>query len=253
MLGRIMRKIRQGGEQVSSLRVEEIDIEVIRKAVKHLRLAVLPPDGRVRLTAPRGMDRSALRQAVVDRLEWIRGHRERLQALERQTPRTMADGESVWWLGQPYRLCLKPAKGTGKVRQDRPGVIDLYAKADSTAEQREAILYEWYREHLKRMLPPLLAKWEPVVGVQAAEWGVKRMKTRWGSCNVADKRLWFNLELARKPVGCIEYVVVHELVHLLEASHNARFKSLMGGFLPNWNERRAELNAAPLSTDDWEC
>jgi predicted metal-dependent hydrolase len=139
------------------------------------------------------------------------------------------------------------------VAQNRFGFIDMIVRPELTATQRGVVLYKWYRKQFKSMVPALLAKWEAVIGVHADEWGVKRMKTRWGTCTPDAKRIWLNLELAKKPMNCIEYVIVHELIHLLERNHNARFKALMTQYMPLWNQYRAELNEAPLADEEWEC
>jgi predicted metal-dependent hydrolase len=130
-------------------------------------------------------------------------------------------------------------------------VIELHLRRESSAEHRERVLQRWYREQLKELIPPLLEKWQPALGVQANEWAIKKMKTKWGACNVEARRIWLNLELAKKPVQCLEYIIVHELVHLLERHHNDTFITLMNKFLPQWRLRRAELNAAPLRHETW--
>jgi predicted metal-dependent hydrolase len=239
--------------QVSTIQVEELLVEVVRKTVRRVHLTVRPPQGEVRISVPFFMGDAAVYQAVINRLAWIRKHRVRLQSQVYPVRPAMVSGDSLLWLGQAYRLEVHQTKGAGQAVQDRPGIIDLHVRPTSTIEQREAILYAWYRVQFKLMLPGLLATWEPVIGVQAAAWGIKRMKTRWGSCNTVAKRIWFSLELAKKPGRCIEYVVVHELVHLLEPSHNMRFKALMTRFLPQWPQLRQELNQSAPLNKNWEC
>ena len=129
--------------------------------------------------------------------------------------------------------------------------LDLFVRPGSSAAQREAVLLRWYREQLKALIPPFLEKWQPVLGVQARHWGIKKMKTKWGSCNPTTRRLWFNLELAKKPVLCLEYIVLHELVHLLERNHSERFMALMDGFMPNWRVCRETLNSGVLGHEVW--
>jgi len=236
-----------------TLQVQEIEVLVSRKAVKTVHLSVYPPDGKVKMSVPSFLGNEAIRNAVILRLSWIRKQQERFRNQARQSKRDMVNGESIYWLGQRYRLNLVESPRSFYVLQDRIGFVDLYCKRDSSAEQREGILYEWYRKQLKTMIPGLLAKWESVIGVHANDWGVKRMKTKWGTCTPEAKRIWLNLELAKKSPNCIEYVVVHELVHLLERHHNARFKSLMTQFMPLWTQYRAELNQAPLADEEWEC
>lgn len=239
--------------EVFTLQVQEIETLVTRKAVKNIHLSVYPPEGKVKMTVPRFMGDEAIRNSLIMRLGWIRKQQEKFRNQARQSRREMVNGETVYWLGQRYRLDLNYTQAAPKVIQNRIGFLDLWVKDDSTSLERERVLYEWYRQQFKLMVPGLLSKWEAVIGVKAEAWGIKRMKTRWGTCNPEAKRIWLNLELAKKPINCIEYVVVHELVHLLERSHNARFKSLMTQFMPLWSQYRAELNEAPLADEGWEC
>ena len=239
--------------EVFTLQVQEIEVTVTRKAVKNVHLSVYPPDGKVKMTAPSFLGDNAVRNSVIARLNWIRKQRDKFRNQARQSKREMVNGETVYWLGQRYRLNIKHSSAAASVVQNRFGYIDMWVKADSSADQRETILYEWYREQLKLLVPGLLAKWETVIGVHAGDWGIKRMRTRWGSCNPEAGRIWLNLELAKKPINCIEYVVIHELVHLLERSHNARFKALLTRFMPLWAQYRANLNEAPLADEEWEC
>ncbi len=236
-----------------NIRVQEISVLVTRKTVKNVHLSVYPPDGKVKITVPNYIGDDAIRSSVIARLNWIRKQQEKFRNQARQSKREMVNGESIFWFGQRYRLHIIESPRIFHVRQERIGFIDLYCKRESSAEQREGILNEWYRSHLKRIIPDLLAKWEKIVGVQANDWGVKRMKTKWGTCNLCAKRIWLNLELAKKSQNCIEYVIVHELVHLLERRHNARFKSLLTQFMPLWQQYRAELNQAPLADEEWGC
>lgn len=129
--------------------------------------------------------------------------------------------------------------------------MHLFAPEYATKEKREAVLFQWYRQQLKQEIPVLIAKWEPVVGVSISSWGIKKMRTKWGSCNISAKRIWLNVELAKKPSHCLEYIVVHEMVHLLERHHNARFIGFMDQFLPQWRSYREELNRYPLAHEDW--
>lgn len=239
--------------ELFTLRIQEIEVLVTRKAVKNVQLSVYPPDGKVKMTVPRFLGQDTIRNSLITRLSWIRKQQDKFRNQARQSQREMVNGETVYWLGQRYRLNIKFTSAAATVVQNRFGFIDMWVKPESTSSQREGVLYEWYREQLKLMIPDLLTKWETVIGVHAEDWGVKRMKTRWGTCNPEAKRIWLNLELAKKPMNCIEYVVVHELVHLLEPSHNTRFKALMTQFMPLWGQYRAELNQAPLADEEWDC
>ena len=160
-------------------------------------------------------------------------------------------GESHYFLGQRYRLRIHDYDGPAWVYLRGSTSIDLSCGRGPQPTQRERVLQRWYRRQLKLLVPRLLEKWQPILGVQAAAWGIRKMKTKWGSCNVQARRLWLNLELAKKPEQCIEYIVVHELMHLLERRHNERFVALMDQHLPNWRSRRDELNQAPLGHDEW--
>jgi hypothetical protein len=234
------------------MEISGIRVEVVRKAIKNLHIGVYPPNGRVRVAVPARMSDDAVRLAVVGKLAWIKRHQIRFANQERQSPREYVTGETHFFKGKCYRLNVVHQDGPAKVAISRNGIIDLHLPADSDAAWRERVLYEWYRCRLKEQIPELLAKWEEIVGVQSAEWGVKRMKTRWGTCNIKARRIWINLELIKKPIHCLEYIIVHELVHLLEQRHNDRFAAFMDRFMPLWKQYRQELNQAPLVHGEWE-
>jgi predicted metal-dependent hydrolase len=237
--------------EASQMTVNRITVEVIRKDIKNLHLGVYPPNGRVRVAVPLAVSDEAVRLAVVDKLSWIKRQQAKFTAQLRQSQRSMVSGESHYFLGQRYRLRVIDHKGAGKILQRNKAILELHIKAETTAEQREKVLYEWYREELKHLIPSLLDKWQPLLGVQVSAWGVKKMKTKWGACNIKAGRIWLNLELAKKPVQCLEYIVVHELLHLLERHHNDRFTALMDQHLSNWRVYRDELNQAPLGYETW--
>jgi predicted metal-dependent hydrolase len=233
------------------INVNGLPVYVVRKAIKNLHLAVYPPHGRVRVAAPLRVSENAVRLAVIGKLGWIKRQRARFMAQPRQSAREMVSGESHFFLGQRYRLRVVEDHGAAKVIVRNKSTIELYVRRDSNAEQRERVVQRWYREQLKELIPPLLEKWQTKLGVQANQWAIKKMKTKWGACNVEARRIWLNLELAKKPVQCLEYIIVHELIHLLERRHNDAFMALMNKFLPQWRSRRSELNAAPLAHDSW--
>ncbi len=232
------------------IEVSGIQIEVVRKEIKNLHLGVYPPEGRVRVAVPSRVDDEAVRLAVISKLGWIKRKQKEFAEQPRQSQREMVSGESHYYLGQRYRLNVIEHSGANLVRL-KGKIIDLYVRPGADQARREAVLSQWYRQQLKDLIPELLVKWEPVVGVQAAEWGVKKMKTRWGTCNIAARRIWVNLDLAKKPIQCLEYIVVHELVHLLERRHNDRFRDFMDQFMPQWRLHRAVLNKAPLGHEEW--
>lgn len=233
------------------INVGGIDVEVVRKDIKNLHLAVYPPHGRVRIAVPERLDAEAVRSAVATRLGWIRRHQERIQNQERQSRREMVNGESHYAWGRRYRLKVIMDAPSNRVALDGPFTMTLEARPGANADRMRLILHDWYRSELKARIPSLLDRWTPVIGVEVAEWGVKKMKTRWGSCNREARRIWLNLELAKKPPDCLEYVVVHEMVHILERLHNRHFKDLMDQFMPKWRSHRDELNRAPLAHEDW--
>lgn len=239
--------------ETRSIRVGALSVEVVRKNIKNLHLGVYPPHGRVRVAAPLVVNDEAVRLAVIDKLGWIKRQIAKFAEQPRQSQREMVNGESHYFLGQRYRLRVHEHEAPARVAVRGIASLDLFVRPGAGAEQREAVLLHWYREQLRALIPPLLEKWQPILGVQASHWGIKKMKTKWGSCNPAAKRLWFNLELAKKPAMCVEYLVVHELVHLLERNHTARFTALMDGFLPNWRACRGALNSGVLSYEGWEC
>ncbi len=232
--------------------VDGIAVDVVRKKIKHLHLGVYPPDGRVRIAVPLRVDDEAVRLAVISRLAWIRRQQARFAGQERQSEREYVSRESHYYLGDRYLLNVIYGDGRPQVVVRSKETIDLVVRVGSDRAQRERVLLAWYRRQLKEMIPPLISKWEGIMGVQVAEWGVKAMKTRWGTCNPAARRIWLNLNLIKKPVHCLEYVIVHEMVHLLERRHDERFVAYMDSFMPQWRQRREELNRAPLGHATWE-
>ena len=234
------------------LTVSGIRVEVLRKDIKNLHLGVYPPNGRVRVAAPLVVSNEAVRLAVIDKLGWIKRQKAKFAHQPRQSQREMVNGESHYFLGQRYRLRVHEQDGTARVALRGVASLDLFVRRGTNPDQRESILLRWHREQLKALIPDLLEKWQPILGVQVAGWGVKKMKTKWGSCNPAARSVWFNLELAKKPVKCLEYIVVHELVHLLERNHTDRFTSLMDSHLSQWRQYRAMLNRTPLGHVEWE-
>jgi predicted metal-dependent hydrolase len=237
---------------MQELMVSGVEVAVVRKRIKNLHLGVYPPHGRVRVAAPLAVSDDAVRLAVVTKLVWIKRQREKFKGQARQSQRDMISGESHYFLGHRYRLNVIEQRGVGRVVERHKARLDLYVRPGTNIEQREQLLQRWYRERLKEMILPLVEKWQAVLGVRVTEWGIRRMKTKWGTSNIGSRRIWLNLELAKKPVRCLEYIIVHELVHLLERHHNERFISLMDKHLPTWRERREELNHAPLAHENWD-
>ena len=228
---------------MGKLVVADIEVQLIKKNIKNLYLSVLPPDGRVRISAPAKMDDEAIRLFVVSRLPWIKKQRAKFQNQKRQPEREFVSGESHYLWGERYLLnVIYTNKRKQGVEVRNKTYLDLFVRENSDKEQRQKVMREWYRRELKAIIPSVIQKWEPVMGVKVQDWGVKLMKTKWGSCNTAARRIWLNLELAKKNPACLEYIVVHEMVHLLERLHNEHFLAYMDEFLPNWRSIKAELN-----------
>jgi hypothetical protein len=232
------------------LTVRGIDIDVVYKDIKNLHIGVYPPLGRVRVAAPERLDDDHVRLAVVQRLAWIKKQREQLLGAERQTEREMVAGESHYVWGVRYRLKLIERPGRAHVEIDGERIL-MYVPAGSNRSTRLALLQQWQRQQLRGRIPVLIKSWEPKTDQIVSKWSVRRMKTKWGSCNPETGSLWFNLELAKKHPDCLEYIVVHEMTHLIERRHGERFTKLMDGFMPDWRSRRNQLNDSPLAQEDW--
>jgi predicted metal-dependent hydrolase len=231
----------------SHMTVQGIWVEVVRKDIRNLHFSVHPPDGWVRVAAPLAVSDEAVRLAVIGRLAWIRRRQAILKEQPRESRREMVTGESHYYLGRRHRLCVIPHDGPGRVELRGASHIDLYARADSTAEQREEILQRWYRSQLRRIAAPMFPKWEMLLGVMVDFWGIKLMRTKWGSCKADRHRIWLNLELVKTPVACIEYIVVHEMMHLLVQKHGEEFTRSMDRYLPQWRANSSRLDRAVLT------
>jgi predicted metal-dependent hydrolase len=205
----------------------------------------------VRVAAPLHIDDEAVRLAVVNKLGWLKKQMAAFAHQPRLSDPEAVSGESWYLFGQRFRLLVKPSAGKPSVQGPVKSRLELHVPAGATAEVRLAVLDKWYRKQLRDTAEPLLEKWESVIGVKAEFWGVKRMKTKWGSCNHKTSRIWLNSELAKKPSECLEYIIVHELIHLIEPSHNENFVKLMEKYLPNWQSLRDILNSTPLAHEDW--
>ena len=232
--------------------VSGITINVVRKRIKNLHLGVYPPDGRVRVAAPLLVNDEAVRLFVITKLAWIKRHKDKFAGQERQSAREYVTGESHYFQGRRYRLNVIQLQGHHQIAIRNSSTIDMFVKSEVDSDYRKRVLSGWYRQHLKEQIPALIEKWEPIMNVSVAEWGVKQMKTKWGTCSITAHRIWLNLELAKKPAHALEYIVVHEMAHLLEKGHGDRFKGLMDQFLPQWRQYREELNRAPLGWEEWE-
>ncbi|WP_313813360.1 SprT family zinc-dependent metalloprotease [Glutamicibacter sp.] len=231
--------------------VAGLDIEVVRKDIKNMHISVYPPQGRIRVAAPHRTTEDAIRIAIVQRLSWIKNQRKHLREAERQSERRMLSGESHYVWGQRYILDVSKQSGAYAV-EPKGNTLWVITPKGTDAAGRFGALDRWYRRELKAALPALLEKWQPILGVNAEKYVVRRMKTKWGTCVTGSRTIWFNPELAKKDPRCLEYIVVHELVHLIEKGHGKKFVALMDQYLPDWRARRQELNDAPLGHEEWD-
>lgn len=232
------------------LTVAGLDVDVVYKDIKNLHISVYPPVGRVRVAAPERIDEDAIRLAVVQRLPWIKKQRQQLQDADRQTERRMLSGESHYVWGERLRLDTSKHGRSNVIVSGN--ILWVKTPADYDDAQRRAVLDRWYRNELKKAVPALLEKWQPIIGEEASKFVVRRMKTKWGTCQTESRVIWLNPELAKKNPRCLEYIVVHELTHLIERTHNERFTELMDQHMPDWRARRDELNEAPLASEEWK-
>jgi predicted metal-dependent hydrolase len=226
-------------------------VDVVHKDIKNLHLSVLPPQGRVRIAAPLHMKLDTIRVFVISRLAWIRSQQNKMQVQERETPRQYLSRESHYVWGKRY-LLQKVEKDEAPTIALKRSRLVMQVRPEASETRCQGLLDAWYREQIRTTVPGLVAKWEPVMGVRVGRVFVQRMKTKWGSCNPSSRAIRLNTDLAKKPPECLEYIVVHEMAHLLEPTHNARFISLMDLFMPQWQHVRATLNRLPVRHEEWD-
>lgn len=237
--------------EICHIQIKDLQVEIVRKDIKHLHLGVYPPDGKIRVAAPLRVNNETVRLAVISKLAWIKQQQAKFQNQPRQSEREMVTNESHDFLGKRYRLRIVPTDGKPQVMRQWLFLV-LYVKPNTTQKQRQKILQTWHRQELKRLIGELLKTWQPRLNLYVAQWGVRRMKTRWGSCYPTAQRIWLNLELVKKPVHCIEYVLVHELVHLRYRKHDHHFYDLLTQVMPQWQRYRDELKLFPLAHEKWK-
>lgn len=236
---------------VTQLQLGDLAIAVAFKDIKNVHLSVHPPSGRVTISVPRRMNPDSVRVFAISKLNWIRRQQRKIREQEREPAREYVERESHYVSGKRYLLSIIEHDGPPAIELEH-NRMRLRVRPGTTTERRQAVIDAWYRRQIKQAAPALIAKWEPRIEVQVARFFVQRMKTRWGSCNTATQCIRLNTELAKKPRECLEYIVVHEMCHLLEPTHNARFVSLMDHFIPQWQHHRDLLNRLPVSHEDWE-
>ena len=223
------------------IEISGIKIEIQKKNIKNLRLVVLPPDGRVRVSAPLYLSDDSVKKFVSDKIDWIKKQQKRFGDQPRQADREYVSGETIYVFGQQYFLRVEyNSKGNSLVLSGNEAILTV--RKESTAKQREAFLNEWYRALLKEKIAIYLQKWEEITDLHPDSWQTKNMKTRWGTCNASARRIWLNLQLAKKPPECLEYVILHELAHLKVYNHGKDFVAIMDRYMPNWREIRKRLN-----------
>lgn len=228
---------------MAKLMIGDLEIEVIRKKIKHIYLSVHPPTGSVRMTVPARMAQETILFFARSKVDWIRKQQAKIQARPVQPVLEYVNGENHLYFGKPYVLKVIETNGRQRVELSTDGVMNLYVRPNSTKDERQKVLQEWYRWQLKAAIPPYIEKWEKEIGVSVQAWNVRQMKTKWGSCNIQARRIWLSLELVKKNPCCLEYIIVHEMIHLLERYHNARFYGYLTKYLPDWPEIRKELNS----------
>lgn len=233
------------------IEVSGIKITTIRKDIKNLHLGVYPPRGRVRIAAPLKTSDESIRLFAISKIAWIKKQKKNFENQERQSKREYISGESHYFLGKRYLLNVIEQSTPQRVEIKRKTHIDLHVYSENFRERKKRILEKWYREELYKASLPIIKKYEKKLGVSVNEFKIKKMKTKWGTCNADAKRIWINLELAKKPLRCLDYVIAHEMVHFFERNHNSNFVTRMDKLLRNWKSIRSELNESPLGYDVW--
>ena len=229
----------------SRIEVAGFPVEIICKPIKNLHVGVYPPDGRIRVAAPASVSQDAVRVAILTRLPWIKRQKRSFEAQARETKRQYVSGETHFIFGRPHRLQV--VKGGIRHRLEiEPDRLVMYAPEDSTQQKRASYTQSWQRRNLREKAAPRVEKWASSMNLSAPAWGIRKMKTKWGSCNPDSRQVWLNLELFKKPLVCLDYVILHEIAHFVSPKHDEKFVSVLDKFMPNWRQIRADLNALPL-------
>lgn len=229
------------------LDIGNIIVAIERKNIKNMYLKVRPPMGEVLICSPKTMNLETIKMFAIKKLGWIKKQQKIIQSQARETPRNYIERESHYLWGERYLLKIIEVNQPPRINLNHKTIL-LQIPPNTDPQKKEAIMSQWYREELKQAIPPLIQKWEPLMGVKVKKFFVQQMKTKWGSCNVTQGNIRLNTELAKKPRPCLEYVVVHEMTHLLEPNHSHRFISLMDCFIPQWREYQQILNNLPISS-----
>jgi predicted metal-dependent hydrolase len=235
---------------MTQVQLGTISVDVVLKDIKNVHLSVYPPNGRVRIAAPARMSLDTIRVFAVSKLGWIKQQQKKLREQERETPREYLNRESHYLWGKRYLLTVQEKDRTPSIELRHRRIL-LSVRPGASEERKQELFEAWHREQLKNAVLPLLAKWQPLMGVTVNRVFVQRMKTKWGSCNPTASHIRLNTELAKKPLECLEYIVVHELAHLIEPTHTQRFIALMDRFMPKWQFYREVLNRLPVRHETW--
>lgn len=236
-------------------RIEEIEVaghpvEIVRKKIKNLHVGVYPPHGRIRVAAPLSISLEAVKLAVSTRLSWIRRKQVEFERQDRESPRKFVSGETHYVFGKPYRLSVRQSDGRAKVELGPGNRLILTVSANATWKEKERRIANWQREQLRERLPARVQDWATHLDVETPSWRIKRMKTLWGSCNPEKGLIWINLELSKKPLACLDYIVLHEMAHLISPRHDDLFISILDRLMPNWRQLRSDLNKLPLRNEN---
>jgi predicted metal-dependent hydrolase len=234
----------------SALKISDIAIEVVRKDIKNVHLSVLPPDGAVRISAPRRMRVNAIRAFAISKLGWIRQNQKRLIGQEREPPREYHERESHYVWGKRYLLKIVEHDGPATVELKHRKLV-LRCRPVLSAEKRGEVLAAWYRAQIREALPPIIVKWERALGVSVSRVFIQHMKTKWGSANPERRTIRINSELAKKSPEYLDYIVLHEMAHFISSRHDARFRAVLDRHMPNWQSIQRDLNTGPLRMDRW--
>lgn len=235
---------------MAQVQLGTIAVDVVRKDIKNVHLSVYPPSGRVRIAAPARMSLDTIRVFAISKLEWIKRQQKKLRDQERETPREYLNRESHYLWGRRYLLTVREGDDAPSIELRHRHIL-LRVRPGTSEERKQELFEGWYREQLKNAVCPLLAKWQPLLKVTVNRFFVQRMRTKWGSCNPTARHIRLNTELAKKPPECLEYIVVHEMAHLLEPTHTRRFIALMNRFMPKWQFYREALNRLPVRHESW--
>ncbi len=231
--------------KTEEIQILDFTVTLVKKDIKNMHLSVYP-DGKIRVSAPKDLSDEAIRLYVIGKIRWIKKHQQNFANQQRETPREYITGESHYFEGRRYLINVIEQYGKHEIKIRNKKYLDLYVNPKTTKEGKERVFKQWYKEHLRDIISELLEKWKRILDIHPQCWEIKQMQTKWGSCKVHSKKIIFNLELAKKPRHCIEYVVLHELIHLIERHHNNNFKAYLDRYMPNWQAIKHELDSLPI-------